>query len=86
MFAWIDEAETARKEAVLMAENTRSVSTTAGTGASGASVQGQVETAVVTVLRDGRAPAHQLPRHKRCDVSEVEFERRHTLVQETSDL
>ena len=39
-----------------MSENTRSVSTTPGTGVSGASIQGQVETAVVTVLRDGRDP------------------------------
>ena len=57
-----------------------SVSTAVGTATSGTSIQVQVTTAVVTVLRDARAPADQQPRRKRCDVSEEEFERRHALV------
>jgi hypothetical protein len=81
-FALNDEAETERKEAALMAQNTRSVSAAAGTATSGASIQGQAVSAVVTDLRDARAPADQQPRRKRCDVSEEEFERRHALVQD----
>jgi hypothetical protein len=65
-----------------MAENTRCVSVTAGTGASGASIQGQATSAVVTVLRDARAPGDEEPRRKRSDVSEQEFERRHAQVQD----
>ena len=53
-----------------------------GTATSGTSIQVQVTTAVVTVLRDARAPADQQPLRKRCDVSEEEFERRHALVQD----
>ena len=64
----------------MIAENTRSISAAAGTAASGASIQGQVAAAVVTALRDGRAPADYQPRRKRCDVSEEEFESRHALV------
>ncbi len=50
-------------------------------------MQGQAVAAVVTALRDARAPADQQPRHKEferrhCDVSEEEFERRHALVQD----
>ena len=81
-FAWNDEAETARNEAGLMTENTYFISAAAGTAVSGASMQGQDVAAVVTVLRDARAPAEEQPRHKRCDVSETEFERRHALVQD----
>jgi hypothetical protein len=51
-FAWNDEAETARKRAALMTENSRCVPATAGTGASGASIKGQAVAAVVTTLRD----------------------------------
>ena len=80
-FALNDEAETERKDA-LMVQNTRSVSAVAGTATSGASIQGQAVSAVVTDLRDARAPADQQPRRKRCDVSEEEFERRHALVQD----
>ncbi len=65
-FAWNDEAETARKEAALMAENTRSISVAVGTTVSGASIQGQSAAAVVTALRDARDPPDQQPRHKRC--------------------
>ena len=43
-------------------------------------MQGPAAAAVVTDLRDARAPADQQPRRKRCDVSEEEFERRHVLV------
>jgi hypothetical protein len=81
-FAWNDEAETARKEAALMAENSRCVAAAAGTGASGASIEGQAAAAVITVLRDARAPGDEQPRRKRCDVSEEEFERRHDQVQD----
>ena len=63
-----------------MAQNTRSASVAAGTGTSGASMQGPAAAAVVTDLRDARARADQQPRRKRCDVSEEEFERRHALV------
>jgi hypothetical protein len=40
-FAWNDEAETERKEAALMTDNTRSASAPAGTATSGSSIQGQ---------------------------------------------
>ena len=63
-----------------MAQNTRSVSAAAGTATSGASIQGQAVSPVVTDLRDARARADQQPRRKRCDVSEEEFERRHAVV------
>ena len=81
-FAWNDEAETERKKATLMTENTRCVSAAAGTCASGASIEGQAVAAVVTVLRDARAPGDEQPRRKSCDVSEEEFERRHAQVQD----
>ena len=60
----------------------RSISAAAGTAASGASMEGQAAAAVVTALRDARTPVDQQPRHKRCDVSEEEFERRYAVVQD----
>ncbi len=81
-FTWNNEAETARKEAALMAENSRCVAAAAGTGASGASIEGQAAAAVITVLRDARVPGDEQPHRKRCDVSEEEFERRHAQVQD----
>ena len=45
-----------------MAENTSSASAAAGTVVSGSSIQGQVTAAVVTSLRDARAPAKLLIR------------------------
>jgi hypothetical protein len=74
-------AEVVTKSA-LMAENTRCVSAAAGTGVSGASIQEQATAAVVTVLRDARAPGDEQPRRKCCDVSEEEFERRQAQVQD----
>ena len=65
-----------------MAENSRCVAAAAGTGVSGASIEGQAAAAVITVLRDARAPGDEQPRRKRCDVSAEEFERRHALVQD----
>ena len=65
-----------------MVENSRCVTTAAGTGASGASIEGQAAAAVITVLRDARAPGDDQPRRKRCDVSEEEFERRNAQVQD----
>ena len=37
---------------------------------------------VVTVFRDVKTPYDEQSRHKRCDVSEEEFERRHAQVQD----
>ena len=65
-----------------MAENSHCVAAAAGTGATGASIEGQATAAVVTALREARAPGDQQPRRKRCDVSAQEFERRHALVQD----
>jgi hypothetical protein len=65
-----------------MAEERSCVSSAAGTGANGTSIEGQAEAAVVTALRDARAPRDEQPRRKRCDVSEEEFERRHAQVQD----
>jgi hypothetical protein len=53
-----------------MTENSHCVPAVVGTGASGASIEGQAAAAVVTSLRDARAPGHEQPRRKRCDVSE----------------
>ncbi len=58
------------------------MSTGAGTDISGESIQGQVVATVVTTLRDARAPGDEQPHHKRCDVSEEEFERRYVQVQD----
>ena len=58
-FAWNDEAETARKESVLMTENTHSVSADAGTATRGSSIQGETTAAVVRTLPDARDPADQ---------------------------
>jgi hypothetical protein len=80
-FAWNDEAETARNEAALMTEKSRCVAAAAGTAASGASIEGQDAVAVITDLRDARAPGDEQPRRKRCDVSE-ECERRHAQGQD----
>ena len=81
-FAWNDEAETARKEAALMAENSRCGTAAAGTGATGVSIEGQAAAAVVTALREARGPGDEQPHRKRCDVSPEEFERRRALVQD----
>jgi hypothetical protein len=70
------------QKAALMTEERSCVSATSGTGVSGSSIEGQAVTAVVTVLRDARTPGDEQPRHERCDVSEEEFERRHTQVQD----
>ena len=40
----------------------------AGTGATGASIEGQAAAAVVTALREARGPGDEQPRGKRCDV------------------
>jgi hypothetical protein len=45
-------------------------------------MQGQAAAAVVTALREARAPGDEQPRRKRCDFSEEEFERRHAQVQD----
>ena len=63
-FAWNDEDETVRKESTLMEEKTCSVSAVAGTATSGASIQGQVRSVVVTDLRDARTPTDHQSRHK----------------------
>jgi hypothetical protein len=65
-----------------MSENSRCVAAAADTGASGASIEGKAAAAVITALRDARAPGDEQPRRKRCDVSEEEFERRHAQVQD----
>ena len=66
----------------MIAENSRCVAAAAGTGVSGASIEGQAAAAVITALRDTRAPGDEQPRRKRCDVSEEEFERRYVQVQD----
>jgi hypothetical protein len=81
-FAWSDEAETARKEAALMAENSCCVTAVAGTGSNGVSIQGKPVTVVVTVLREARDPGDEQSHLKRCDVSAEDFERRYVLVQD----
>jgi hypothetical protein len=81
-FAWNDETKTERKKAALMSEERNCVSETAGTGARGTSIEGQAVSSVITDLCDARAPGNEQPRHKRCDVSEEEFERRHAQVQD----
>ncbi len=58
------------------------MSSAAGTGASGASIQGLAAAAVVTALREARAPGDEQARRKRRDVSEEDFERRHAQVQD----
>jgi hypothetical protein len=63
-------------------KDTVSVAAAAGTGASGTSIQGQAAAAVVTTLREARAPGDDQPCHKSCDVSAEEFERRNALVQD----